>query len=648
VVAVTALAVIAVTVTFPITDPDLWQHLAAGRYLWEARAVPHTQIWTWPAHGAPDIFPSWLFRAVLWPFWKVLGPTGLYVFKWVTTLSAFGVLILTARRMGAGGAAPFVIAALAALTWRQRSMIRPEMLAAVLLALEIALLEARRLGSPSRLPFLGAVFWLWVQCHISFPFGIAALVAYWSVDLLGRPDRGASPWRRRLELPLVGAVALALAAVNPVGPALLVQPLDFLFHQRGEAVMASIWELAPPKWSDQLRNGLPLLVAGWPLLAIARSFRRGWDPAEWILCAVFTWAGLTTQRFLGFYALVAVPFVARDLAQLIPPSAAGTGVMSWRAAVMASLFCVAISVPEWLRPTSPVAMDLDVRGFPVHGSDFMKTHDVRGHGFNTFDQGGYLLWRFFPDSTRLPFMDVHQAGTPEIRERYARALYDRGAWRDLDERFAFDYVILRRTSTPRDSLLEFLDTDPGFVPVFLDDDAALYVRRPGRLGAVADSFGYRLLPGGPAALQRLGQSVGADSARRELVRTELRRSAASSPRRVRALTLLANLSILEAEWDEARRLLLEAVALDPATSGAWERLGIVAEQTGDLESALRDFERERRNEPRRPGIEYRLGRVQQALGRADAARRHYERELRRDPGFVPARDSLRVLEGARR
>src|SRR5882762_2153096 len=87
-----------VSVSFVLFETDFWQHLLVGKVLWQMHAVPHRQIWTWPTHGMPDITPSWLFRALLWPFWSVGGVGGLFVWRWLTTLAAFAVLWATARR----------------------------------------------------------------------------------------------------------------------------------------------------------------------------------------------------------------------------------------------------------------------------------------------------------------------------------------------------------------------------------------------------------------------------------------------------------------------------------------------------------------------------------------------------------------------
>ena len=65
-----AAACTVIAVTFPIGDPDLWQHLAVGRAIGQLHEVPRLHQWTWTFFGSPEVLPSWGFRALLWPFWS--------------------------------------------------------------------------------------------------------------------------------------------------------------------------------------------------------------------------------------------------------------------------------------------------------------------------------------------------------------------------------------------------------------------------------------------------------------------------------------------------------------------------------------------------------------------------------------------------
>src|SRR5207244_4148334 len=133
-------------------------------------------------------------------------------------------------------------------------------------------------------------------------------------------------------------------------------------------------------------------------------------------------------------------------------------------------------------------------------------------------------------------------------------------------------------------ILDSMDGDSTFVPVFLDDAAALYVRRRGTLAAVADSFGYRLFPGGRGRLEALGKACERDSTIRAATRRELERALAASPRHGLAASLLANVAMIEERYADARRLLLESQAVAPETPMVRERLAMIAARDSTAES----------------------------------------------------------------
>lgn len=597
--AVAALCVLA-AVTFRIYDPDLWQHLVVGRVIWSTHQVPRTELWSWPTYGAPDVPPSWLFRALLWPFWAAGGVAGVFVWRWLTALATFALLWAAARRMGATGVAALLALVWAALIWRQRTQARPETLAAILLAAELLLLEARRRpGRTGRDPAWGLIpiVVLWVNAHISYFLAFALGGGYLLDDLLHRRRRGE---RRR-----PGALALALAAsavaglANPFGWRLLAQPFQYLLVGSHEPIYATIGELSPVDWSVNVRNGLPAFLLLFTGLGVRRWRRRGADLAELTLALVFLPQALVSQRFMGYFAVAAAPFLARDLADAVaalrwpaalhPPA---------RRAAVAALACGALCVPELTRPFVSLGYGLVDTQYPARACDWIAAHGVRGRAFNTFAEGGYLLWRFYPDRGRLPFMDIHQAGTPEIRYQYVYALQDSIAWRDLDRRWRFDWVLLPRDLPGGPNLLDFLDADSAhWALAFADDPAALYLRRDGACAALAARAGFRLMPAGQAALSGLGQRCARDPGARAALTADLARALAGSPWNARALSLVANLALQAGRYPAALDDLQIARGRMPGLNKAWMRIGIARLHLGDPRGALAAFAREQRADP---------------------------------------------------
>ncbi len=583
-----AAACILVSVTFRIYDFDIWQHLLVGKVIWVTHSIPTRQIWTWPTYGTPDVNPSLLFRAMLWPFWDVGGVWGLYLWRWLTTVAAFGIAWATARHIGARGAAALVALVACALVYRQRSQVRPETLAVVLLALQIWLLESRRRGGVDRWPWLVGIAWAWVNTHISFLLGFVVLavhlldahVAAWRARRAAADAEAAGQSLRRLWL--VVLACLAISFVNPFGARALWRPFEYLLYWRNDPLFLVIGELRPIEWSVNWRNGLPLLMIGWPALQLWRARRSGLDRVEGLLCLAVTGWALSSARFLSFFAVAAAPYVARDLdAWVASRRWPEWSAPPWRRAALASTACVLLGLAEWTRSDFPLGVALDWKYYPVRACDFMKATGVRGRGYNTFNFGGYQLYRFWPERDRLPFIDIHpEEATPEKRRLYVLASQEQQAWVELQDRYRIDYALLARLTFKRDRLPDFLDADPRWALVFMDDAAALFVRRDGSLRAIADRHAYRLLPAGNLRLGQLGEACRRDPALRARFAAELERQVRESPYNATALSLHANLAILDGRLTAALDDLRRAVAADPEDRGLRARVRAVERKLG--------------------------------------------------------------------
>jgi tetratricopeptide (TPR) repeat protein len=649
------------SVTYKLVDSDLWQHLAVGRAIWTLHSIPHTQIWCWPGYGAPYVTPSWAFAALIWPFYTAAGVTGLFAWRWLTTLAVFALLWATARRMGARGLTPLFVLAVAALIYRARSQVRPEMLASVLFALELWILETRRSGVRDHSLWLVPIAWVWANVHISYPLAFVLLGIHdageWAGAWLSRRRAAARPssasaveaaTRQPAPLGRDAWIALAMAAiafVNPYGWRTLAEPFQYFFVWRHEPIYKTVSELESVSWLSNLTNGLPLFVVGWPLLILWRARRGALDLAEALLAVYLIATALPAQRFTGLLALGASPYLARDLDAWVR----ARHWPRWTAAaparaLLVALACVGSGLYEWSDPAIRQGIGLRDEWFPIRASDFVAAHGVGGRAFNDYYLGGYMLWRFWPERDRLPFMDIHQTGTREDRRLAAALTQSEGAWRELDAKYAFDYVMLNRYWIEGDRSLDGLDADTSFALVFMDDAAALYLRRAGRFHALADSFAYRVLPGSVSGIQALGPTLAADSTRRSAAAAELQRMIRESPFTGSAHNNFANIAMIEGRLDEARREILLALALDPGTPYAHERLGLIALSEGRPRAALDALAREHPTKEHRPITERLKSEARVLLRETEARRRELEAALGREPGRRDLADSLAAVE----
>src|SRR2546423_14826333 len=73
----------------PPLDPDLWWHLANGRLMLAAQAIPHADVYSFSAAGQPWVMHEWLADLAMYLLFKVGGlPWLVAVFAGVVTAAA--------------------------------------------------------------------------------------------------------------------------------------------------------------------------------------------------------------------------------------------------------------------------------------------------------------------------------------------------------------------------------------------------------------------------------------------------------------------------------------------------------------------------------------------------------------------------------
>ena len=183
----------------PILDPDTFWHLAVGREIWQTgHLVQHGDLLLHRS-GRPWVDEEWLFHALAYPLWRLGGDdTPLGSSRRPLRPSRRALAYRSARLLG-GSAAAFSLWFLPLLgVYSERFRFRPDIASMVFMALLVEILlrwpEAPS-GWRSRLPWLLPLFWLWIQFHGAWSYGMALLCAFLAGGLLqarreGRLSRG--------------------------------------------------------------------------------------------------------------------------------------------------------------------------------------------------------------------------------------------------------------------------------------------------------------------------------------------------------------------------------------------------------------------------------------------------------------------------
>jgi hypothetical protein len=319
-----------------------------------------------------DLTHEWLSEVVFYLVYAAGGFAGLVLFRAALLTGFCGAVGLVAFHRSKGFYRALGAAFLAAsIAIRFRSD-RPFLIGFLLLALVMTALEYRRW-----LWLLPPMFAVWANLHGGFFLGWAPLGAYCAEALFLR-------WRGRpvadeRRLWLVSAASILASGLNLNG----FRAATILSTYQNSALQMSLWEwqhtaLWPPE-----AFGVVLFAAA-AALVWARSKAR---VADWLLFLAFAAAGIGVVRNVILMGLIG-PIV---IASYIP----------WKRAVpVLAEFLVAVLVlagaGAQIARGSAFQFHAAEWRYPAGAADFLLAHNVSGPMFNTYEYGGYLIWRLWP------------------------------------------------------------------------------------------------------------------------------------------------------------------------------------------------------------------------------------------------------------
>ena len=472
-----------------IADTDFWWHLRTGKYIVARHSLPVPEPFAYTTSVAVaypgeeqvrhfNLTHEWLSQVLIYTTYAVAGFPGIVLARAVLLASLCGWAGFLAARLSANFYAGIAAACAAASVFTAFAADRPGVVSFLGVAVFVSLLELRR--GWWALPPLAL---LWSNCHGGFLLGWVVLLAY-SVETL--PLRPRTTWARdSRRLWLVTACAIAGSGINPNGFGVV----STVFAYRRSPMTANLieWQ-APSLWGPPYGFDILLYAAALVLVLSWRKVR----PAHWILFAAFAGASLTTFRntpLIGFLApvLIAAYFPLRvkvpgGLAW-VPPILAVAGV----AAGFAQGRFLQLRVAAWT--------------IPAGAADYLLEHHVSGPMFNTYEQGGYLIWRVWPQER--VFIDGRSLSETVYRD-YNRILFNAGSYGDqvagpreeLLNRYGVQVVVMNTIDYVSGALypLAIALANPistEWELVYDDSQAVVFLRRP--------------QPGSPVLSNKLGR-----------------------------------------------------------------------------------------------------------------------------------------------
>jgi hypothetical protein len=489
-----------------LKDYDLFWQMSTGRWVVQHHQVPSVDVFSYTAAGKEWIYP--VGSGLIFYGAYLLGGYGLL--SWIGALASCGTIALLLRRGSAVGAA-IAILAVPEIAWRTAP--RSDLFTTVLFAAFLSLLWENFQTGRARLWLLPLLMAAWVNLHLGFVSGLGLMGAYVGLEVLemlfSANQRQAAVSRLRRAMPWLIATGFA-TLLNPWGwnlyRALIRQQRVMSEHQ----AFFLEWKSVPLDWASiagtlSFRQTLGTIYFLLAIAAIAGAIAlyRG-KIGEGVLLLGATVPAVHYIRldavFAGIVVVIGGQILSQELDRLASPSR-NRKARSTLALAVCGLLAVFALVRCFDLVTNRYYLgnvDESTFGaglgwwFPQRAAEFIQQEQLPGEVFNTLTPGGFVTWALGPerrdyiDGRSIPFGVTGIEREIQLRQSPP----DSAMWMDETARYNINTVLLpvaRYQGIQFVRLADFCNS-PLWKPVYLDDLAAVFVRRSVQTEALIQRF----------------------------------------------------------------------------------------------------------------------------------------------------------------
>ncbi len=444
-------------------DNSFFWHLRTGRLILE-RGIPHTDPYSFTAHGAAWVAQSWLAELWYGLLDRIGGGAAIRLFgaalgATLAVLSFRLALRIARDRVRAVGVGIGAFGCIAVM-WSPR----PFVIAALLFLVLVWIVECPETWiGRHEIVAVPVLLWLWANVHGSFELG----VVYVGLHLAGSWADGIVPWHGRQRRLLVGALAAsAIVFLNPYGPALVLFPAELL--SRG-SVLRNVVEWRSPDFRTLQGEAFAiwLVIA---VCALARTRHRV-SRRDLIVAVPFVLLALWAQRNVALVGFATLPVLARALVPA--PSTRRVQHDDHARPIGYAIVAGVVALMTLLGAQTLGAPAFRTDGYPVDAMQAVDRAGLLGHRIAATDVwGGYIIMKYWPRQRVFvdDRFDMYPVG---FMSDYLKLLRSGEGWQQLLDREGVDVVVWPREKP----LAQVLAASPDWIRIHRDDLGVVFVRR---------------------------------------------------------------------------------------------------------------------------------------------------------------------------
>lgn len=488
----------------PITDPDIFWHLATGRWISEHGQLPDSDPFNYTtsvnAYEKPSLAgvisrQYWLADLLQYRVCNALGYAGLLCLRIFFALLTMLMVYLSVRKKGLSVIASLLLIVPAGAVVASFAGDRPNQLTFFFLAAFLYLVEHLKRSPPLPAAFALPILMLfWANMHGGFIFGAAIAGIYLLSEFLRFFVVRGHLGNRRLMIVLT--LTILAGFLNPNG----YNVIYALIQESSPFQKSSITELLSPftfigfgtyRYVVEIFLFLSAACISVIMCVIAEYRRRDKEhpsplltslvrQAEHIILIVFFgFISCTAVRFIPLLAIALTPIIGAMVSIYFDPAAQK---LSRFLIPEAALVCL-LAYGAWSTyPFSVLRKPLVDDFFPEPAVTFIKNNNLQERLFNFYDWGGFLIWRFYPD--KVVFVDGRGLSQRALFQYYSVIGADRSriagvpVYKAVLDAYSLKTILI--PGTERNGglvpLLALLENDPEWRLVFYFKNCLLYTR----------------------------------------------------------------------------------------------------------------------------------------------------------------------------
>lgn len=449
-------------------QPDLWWHLACGRWTAQHGRIMRADPFTFTIAGQPVVDQNWLAELVIYEAHR-LGGIKLLTLMMATLYT--GALLLMMRCCWIRSRHCRVVAACGVLgvllTW-ENQLIRPQAFAAIFFSLTLTALW----HFPARLkPLVVAIIMLlWTNMHGSFALGVVlpAIFVAGRVFQLLLNNSAASKLRSIARDPLTRSFILC-CLLSGIAAFCNPQPGQTIHYVTESSTIGLKIGIQEWQRTDLTTwSGISFYASIVMCLLLFKLSKRRLDISDVILLLALAILGARSGRLIMWWGLALPPILAGHLVYVVrveDPLRESAGRKPGLIYALIGCLVLGASSPWW-RPYSGPATE------PRALSKFLKSKSV-DRVFHPMGWGGYLIWhnpetKVFVDGRVDPFpMNVW-----DDYDRIADAAPD---WEKALAKYGINTVVASKTMTP--ALVKTARQSTRWAEVYSDSLAVVFNKR---------------------------------------------------------------------------------------------------------------------------------------------------------------------------